>query len=102
MIFSGAAAWLGRSMKRRSTRRETGTMGQPLREALWTAGLEGLPRRMLEEGRYKGAFEVHIEHGTQLERADLCIEIVTGILGVWQWRIVVEGQQDHTGGTTIA
>jgi beta-ureidopropionase / N-carbamoyl-L-amino-acid hydrolase len=76
--------------------------GTPLRDALRTAGLEGLPRRTLEEGRYKGAFEVHIEQGTQLERAGLRIGVVTGIVGIRQWRIIVEGQQDHTGGTTMA
>ena len=76
--------------------------GTPLRDALRMAGLEGLPRRTLEEGRYKGAFEVHIEQGTQLERAGLRIGVVTGIVGIRQWRIIVEGQQDHTGGTTMA
>jgi len=74
----------------------------PLRDALRSAGLEGLPRRQLEDGRYKGAFEMHIEQGTQLERAGLRIGVVTGIVGIRQWRIVVQGQQDHTGGTTMA
>ena len=76
--------------------------GTPMRDALRAAGLEGLPRRGLEDGRYKGAFEIHIEQGTQLERAGLQIGVVTGIVGIRQWRIIVEGQQDHTGGTTMA
>jgi len=74
----------------------------PLRDALQAAGLAGLPRRQLEEGRYKGAFEIHIEQGTQLESAGLRIGVVTGIVAVQKWRIVVTGQQDHTGGTTMA
>jgi N-carbamoyl-L-amino-acid hydrolase len=75
--------------------------GRPLRGALREMGLEGVKRRVLEAGRYKGAFEMHIEQGTQLERAGLRIGVVTGIVGIRQWRIVVEGQQDHTGGTTM-
>lgn len=76
--------------------------GTRLRDALRSAGLEGVPRIELEPGRYKGALELHIEQGTQLERAGLRIGVVTGIVGIRQWRIVVEGQQDHTGGTTMA
>jgi N-carbamoyl-L-amino-acid hydrolase len=76
--------------------------GTSLREALQAAGLAGLPRLQLEEGRYKGAFELHIEQGTQLESAGHRIGVITGIFGVRAWRIVVTGQQDHTGGTTMA
>jgi len=76
--------------------------GTPLRDALAAAGLAGVPRLQLEEGRYKGAFEMHIEQGTQLENAGLRIGVVTGIVAIQKWRIVVQGQQDHTGGTTMA
>ena len=79
--------------------KETGT---PLRDALNRVGLADRPRLQLEPGRYKGAFELHIEQGTQLERANLRIGVVTGIVGIRAWRIVVVGQQDHTGGTTMA
>lgn len=76
--------------------------GSPLRAALKSVGLAGTPRIILEDGRYKGAIELHIEQGTQLENAGLRIGVITGIVGIRQWRIVVEGQQDHTGGTTMA
>lgn len=75
--------------------------GTPLRDALVAAGLAGRPRLGLEEGRYRGAFEMHIEQGTQLEAAGLRIGVVTGIVGVRQWLIAFEGKQDHTGGTTM-
>ena len=75
--------------------------GAPLREALALAGLAGLPRLALEAGRYRGALELHIEQGTQLEARGLAIGVVTGIVGIRSWRIVFEGQQDHTGGTTM-
>jgi len=76
--------------------------GTTLRDALRDAGLHGKPRLQLEPGRHKGFFEIHIEQGTQLERAGLRIGVVSGIVAIWQWRLVVEGQQDHAGGTTMA
>ena len=78
------------------------TDGTPLREALASAGLAGLPRMRLEAGRYRGFLEMHIEQGTGLEGAGLRLGIVTGIVAIWQWRIVIEGEQDHAGGTTMA
>ena len=83
----------------RSTNRNDGT---PLRVALRQAGLEGKPRMRLEPGRYRGFLEMHIEQGTQLEQAGLRIGVVSGIVAIWQWRIVVRGNQDHAGGTTMA
>jgi N-carbamoyl-L-amino-acid hydrolase len=76
--------------------------GQPLRAVLEAAGLAGLPRMQLEPGRHKGFLEMHIEQGTRLEGAGLRLGIVTGIVAIWQWRVEVEGQQDHAGGTTMA
>ncbi|KMO28008.1 Zn-dependent hydrolase [Methylobacterium aquaticum] len=78
------------------------TDGTPLRDALASAGLAGLPRMRLEPARYRGFLEMHIEQGTQLEAAGLRLGIVTGIVAIWQWRIVIEGAQDHAGGTTMA
>jgi beta-ureidopropionase / N-carbamoyl-L-amino-acid hydrolase len=75
--------------------------GTPLRDALAAAGLAGRPRLSLQEGRYRGAFEMHIEQGTQLERAGKQIGVVTGIVGIREWLIAFEGKQDHTGGTTM-
>jgi N-carbamoyl-L-amino-acid hydrolase len=45
---------------------------------------------------------MHIEQGTQLESANLRIGVVTGIVAIWQFRLIVQGQQDHAGGTTMA
>ncbi|MBV8913532.1 MAG: Zn-dependent hydrolase [Acetobacteraceae bacterium] len=76
--------------------------GKRLREALEEAGLAGRPRLQMEEGRYRAFFEMHIEQGTTLESADQQIGVVTGIVAIWQYRIIFEGQQDHAGGTTMA
>jgi len=76
--------------------------GKPLRQALDEAGLAGRPRMLMEAGRYKGFVEMHIEQGTTLEGAGEGVGVVTGIVAIWQYRIVVTGQQDHAGGTTMA
>ncbi len=76
--------------------------GTKLRQALADAGLAGQPRLSLQEGRYRGFLEMHIEQGTTLERAHRQVGVVTGIVAIWQYRIVIDGQQDHAGGTTMA
>ena len=73
-----------------------------MRDALAEAGLAGLPRVQMEPGRYKGFLEMHIEQGTTLEQAHEQVGVVTGIVAIWQYRIVIEGMQDHAGGTTMA
>ena len=78
------------------------TDGTPLRTALASAGLAGLPRMRLDPARYRGFLELHIEQGTQLEAAGLPLGVVSGIVAIWQFRIVFEGNQDHAGGTTMA
>jgi N-carbamoyl-L-amino-acid hydrolase len=75
--------------------------GTPLRDALEAAGLAGLPRLQIDPGRYKGFFEMHIEQGTKLEAAGQQAGVVTGIIAIWQYRILITGQQDHAGGTTM-
>ena len=75
---------------------------KPLRQALIEAGLADEPRLQLEVDRYRGFLEMHIEQGTELENADERVGIVTGIVAIWQYRLVFEGQQDHAGGTTMA
>ena len=75
--------------------------GTPLRDALEAAGLAGKPRMLIDAGRYKGFFEMHIEQGTKLEAAGQQAGVVTGIIAIWQYRILFAGQQDHAGGTTM-
>ena len=76
--------------------------GKPLRQALAEVGLADAPRLRMEEGRYRGFLEMHIEQGTSLESADERVGVVSGIVAIWQYRLVFEGQQDHAGGTTMA
>ena len=100
--FAGSRSFVGDLTEADIDAARNRTDGTPMRDALAAAGLAGRPRLTLEEGRYKGFFEMHIEQGTQLEGAGLRVGVVTGIVAIWQWRIVIEGQQDHAGGTTMA
>lgn len=74
---------------------------KPLRTALAEAGLAGRRRLIVEPDRYRAFFEMHIEQGRQLENAGLKIGVVTGIVAIWQFRLIFEGQQNHAGTTTM-
>ena len=100
--FLGSRSIIGELTEAEMDRSRNRTDGTKLRDALRAAGLEDKPRIQLEWGRHKGFFEMHIEQGTQLERAGLRIGVVTGIVAIWQFKLRVQGQQDHAGGTTMA
>jgi N-carbamoyl-L-amino-acid hydrolase len=100
--FLGSRSIIGELTEDEIDRSRNRTDGTPLREALQTVGLADKPRMQIDPARYKGFFEMHIEQGTQLENAGLHVGVVTGIVAIWQWRIRVQGQQDHAGGTTMA
>ena len=73
-----------------------------MREALSQVGLAGRPRVQGERGRHIGYLEAHIEQGDTLEQSGLKIGIVTSIVGIWQYRIVFTGKQNHAGTTRMA
>jgi len=100
--FLGSRSIIGELTEAEIDASRNRTDGTPLRQALRDAGLDGKPRMQIEPRRHKGFFELHIEQGTRLEHAGLSIGVVTGIVAIWQWRLVVQGQQDHAGGTTMA
>jgi beta-ureidopropionase / N-carbamoyl-L-amino-acid hydrolase len=75
--------------------------GTAMRDALKAAGLEGKPREHLEEGRYRGYLEAHIEQGGVLEQTDHRIGIVTAIVGIYQYRLTFSGIQNHAGTTPM-
>jgi N-carbamoyl-L-amino-acid hydrolase len=100
--FLGSRSIIGELTEAEMDRSRSRNDGTPLRDALKAAGLADIPRMRIDPARYKGFFEMHIEQGTQLERAGLRIGVVTGIVAIWQFRITITGQQDHAGGTTMA
>ena len=76
--------------------------GTPLRTALEQAGYAGRPREQIDPARYLGFLEAHIEQGDYLESAGLRVGIVTSIVAIWQYRIELEGEQNHAGTTRMA
>jgi beta-ureidopropionase / N-carbamoyl-L-amino-acid hydrolase len=78
------------------------TRGVSLRDALAEAGLAGKPRLHIDPSRYAAFFEAHIEQGDTLEAAGNRIGVVTSIVAIWQYRITVEGEQNHAGTTSMA
>ncbi len=76
--------------------------GTPLRDALQRAGLAGRPREGFEPGRHVGYLEAHIEQGDTLDTAGLRIGVVETIVGIWNYRVVLIGEQNHAGTTRMA
>src|SRR6516162_9607259 len=75
--------------------------GTPLREALQRAGLAGRPRERVDPGNYVGYLEAHIEQGDTLDTSGLRIGIVETIVGIWNYRISLIGEQNHAGTTRM-
>jgi N-carbamoyl-L-amino-acid hydrolase len=73
-----------------------------LRAALAEAGLAGRAREQLDPQRYVGYLEGHVEQGDYLDSSDLRLGVVTGIVGLNQYRIACVGQQNHAGTTRMA
>lgn len=75
--------------------------GSTLRDALAAAGLADVPRVQLEDGRYRAYLEAHIEQGGVLEATGKRIGVVTAIVGIFAFRIVFSGIQNHAGTTPM-
>src|SRR5258707_15733122 len=75
--------------------------GSKMRDALKAAGLENAPRVELEDGRYRCYLEAHIEQGGVLEATGKRIGVVTAIVGIYQYRLVFSGIQNHAGTTPM-
>src|SRR5262249_54827401 len=73
----------------------------PLREALERAGFAGRPRERVEPGRYVGYLEAHIEQGDTLDTSGLRIGVVETIVGIWNYRVSMLGEQNHAGTTRM-
>lgn len=56
----------------------------------------------IDPSRYAAFFEAHIEQGDTLEASGNRIGVVTSIVAIWQYRITLEGEQNHAGTTGMA
>jgi N-carbamoyl-L-amino-acid hydrolase len=55
----------------------------------------------LDPARFTGFLEMHIEQGPVLDTAGEAAGVVTGIVGLRQLQVTVEGQQNHAGTTPM-
>ena len=76
--------------------------GVALSDAMSAAGLDGVPRQQIEQDRYLGFLEAHIEQGPHLEDAGNLIGVVSGIVGLRGMNLSFRGQQNHAGTTMMA
>jgi beta-ureidopropionase / N-carbamoyl-L-amino-acid hydrolase len=76
--------------------------GMSMREALQALGWCDRPRLRINPARYAAFFEAHIEQGDTLESLGLKIGVVTAIVAIWQYRLTVEGEQNHAGTTAMS
>lgn len=83
---------------------EIGVDGKTLRDAIMEAGLGGYTVSGLTKTARRDidAFlELHIEQGPFLEKKNVEIGIVKGIVGVYSYEITIKGQQNHAGTTPM-
>jgi N-carbamoyl-L-amino-acid hydrolase len=99
--FLGSRSFVGDLTEANIDAARDRTDGRAMRAALQAAGLAGRPRKTAERGRHIGYLEAHIEQGRTLESSGLAIGIVTSIVGIWQYRITVTGEQNHAGTTRM-
>ncbi|MCD7725284.1 MAG: hydantoinase/carbamoylase family amidase [Clostridiales bacterium] len=55
----------------------------------------------LDTGKIHSCIELHIEQGSRLEKQGRQIGVVTGIVGLWRYKITVLGNRNHSGTTMM-
>ena len=100
--FLGSRSFVGGVTETDIDKARDRSSDRSMREALQAVGLAGRPRIAAERGRHIGYLEAHIEQGETLESSGLKIGVVTSIVGIWQYRIVFTGEQNHAGTTRMA
>ncbi len=82
---------------------EMRTDNASFRAALSRVGLSlrEVPNARRNPETIAGYIELHIEHGTRLENADVIIGVVSGIVGRTTYEVVFHGQAGHSGTTDM-
>lgn len=70
-------------------------------EALNDSPYKGDEKNRLTKDKYEAMFELHIEQGPILEDAGERVGAVTGVMGMFNYRIKFFGQSDHAGTTPM-
>jgi N-carbamoyl-L-amino-acid hydrolase len=99
--FLGSRSFIGDVTDEEIDKARDHNNGTPLREALATAGLAGRARETITPSGYIGYLEAHIEQGDTLDERGLRLGVVTGIVGIRQYRITFVGEANHAGTTRM-
>ncbi|MBI3982954.1 MAG: Zn-dependent hydrolase [Gemmatimonadetes bacterium] len=77
--------------------------GKSIRDGIAFLGGEpgNLRRARRERGSVAAFFELHVEQGGILEREQVPIGVVEGIVGIKRWDVTVEGFANHAGTTPM-
>ena len=101
-FFLGSRSFIGDVTDEEIDKARDQNGGMPLREALAAAGLAERKRETIRPSDYIGYLEAHIEQGDTLDEAGLRLGVVTGIVGIRQYRVVFTGEANHAGTTRMA
>ena len=97
-VTTGSAVWSGH-MSQEAADRLTDTDGVTLAEA--RAVLGDRVAGPVEQGRFTGFMEMHIEQGPWLDAEGDRIGVVSDIVGIRSMMITFEGEQNHAGTTPM-
>jgi N-carbamoyl-L-amino-acid hydrolase len=100
--FLGSRSFIGLLEEAELDRAVNHATGMTMRQALQVPGWGDRPRLRIDPARYAAFFEAHIEQGDTLESLGLNIGVVTAIVAIWQYRLTVEGEQNHAGTTAMS
>jgi N-carbamoyl-L-amino-acid hydrolase len=62
---------------------------------------DNIPLSIRNKGDIKAFLELHIEQGGILEKENVQIGVVEGIVGIVHWEVIVEGFANHAGSTPM-
>jgi N-carbamoyl-L-amino-acid hydrolase len=99
--FLGSRSFIGDVTDEEIDKARDHNDGTPLRQALATAGLAERRRETIVASDTIGYLEAHIEQGDTLDEAGMRLGVVTGIVGIRQYRIVFVGEANHAGTTRM-
>ncbi|KAK5060018.1 hypothetical protein LTR84_009902 [Exophiala bonariae] len=96
----GSGVWAGQFTLEHGHSRKS-IEGKTMAKELERIGYLGSTPCSSQENPLSAHFEVHIEQGTILDRAEKAVGIVTGAQTVRWFRLTLTGRAEHTGGTPM-
>ncbi|KEF55331.1 uncharacterized protein A1O9_08081 [Exophiala aquamarina CBS 119918] len=96
----GSGVWAGQFTLEHGQSRES-VDGVTMAQELERIGYLGSTPCSSHDNPLSAHFEVHIEQGTILDRAEKAVGIVTGAQSVRWFRLSLTGRAEHTGGTPM-